>query len=781
MAMDKTPKDEGKTTNVSKRGNLDPVATDRVGGDPGTHEAERVELAIIGMTCANCSRAVERALTRRVPGVLDASVNLAADSATVRFDPAVASVDAMLRAIADAGYRAVPPGDDAEQQARASEAARVRREFAVGAALSLPLLVLAMGRDFGLLGAWAYAAWVGWAMLALATPVQFYTGWGFYTGGIKSLRNGAANMDVLVALGSSVAFGYSLAVLLVPSLGGHVYFETSALIVTLVRLGKLLETGARGRASQAIRRLMDLSPASAHLIGDDGVETDVPTSLLQPGDMVSVLPGERIPADGEVVAGESAVDESMLTGESMPVDKSPSHRVFGATVNHNGLLKVRITGVGARTALAQVVRLVREAQASKAPVQRLADQVAAVFVPAILVIAVGTLAAWWIVGGDFVPAMVRMVAVLVIACPCALGLATPTAILVGSGRGAGMGILFRNAAALERSHKLTTVLLDKTGTITQGRPVLTDIQPADGVSEDELLGWAAAAERGSEHPVARAIVDGARERGVAVREPDKVVASPGAGVRALINGRDVAVGRPDWAIEGFALDPLAQRAAALAAGGRTVMAVAVDGRVQGLLAVQDVEKPGAADAVRALRDMGIDVVMVSGDNEAAARAVASRVGIQRVFAGVLPEHKAAVVAEVRAAGGVVGMVGDGINDAPALAAADVGIAIGTGTDVAIEASDVTLVGGDPAGVARAVALSRATMRTIRRNLFWAFFYNVALIPVAAGALHGVTWLPEAIRNLHPVLAAAAMALSSLTVVGSSLLLARTPLGGGQGT
>lgn len=736
---------------------------------------ERVELSIVGMTCANCSRAVERALTRRVPGVLEATVNLAADSASVRFDPSVATVEAMVQAVADAGYRALPVGDDAEQRERDRESARLRREFAVGVALSLPLMALAMARDFGLLGAWAHAAWADWLMFALAAPVQFYTGRGFYVGGYKSLRNGAANMDVLVALGSSVAFGYSLAVLVVPALGGHVYFETSALIVTLVRFGKWLESGARGRASRAIRRLMDLSPATAQRVGADGVEADVPAASLQPGDVVSVRPGERVPADGEVVAGESAVDESMLTGESMPVDKSPGHRVFGATVNRDGRIKVRVTGVGADTALAQVVRLVREAQAGKAPVQRLADRVSAVFVPAILVIAAGTLAAWWIGTGDFVPAMVRMVAVLVIACPCALGLATPTAILVGSGRGAGMGILFRNAAALERAHALTTVLFDKTGTITQGRPSLTDVVPADGVDADELLAWAAVAEAGSEHPIARAVVEGARQRGLAVREAERVVASPGAGVRARVDGHDVLVGRPEWVAGGDEPGPLARQAASMAATGRTVMQVAVDGRSLGLLAVQDVEKPGAGAAVRVLRDLGIAVAMVSGDHEASARAVASQVGIDRVFAGVLPDRKAAVVAEVRAGGGVVGMVGDGINDAPALAAADVGIAIGTGADVAIEASDVTLVGGDPAGVARAVALSRATMRTIRRNLFWAFFYNVALIPVAAGALHGVAWLPEAVRHLHPALAAAAMALSSLTVVGSSLLLARTPL------
>ena len=745
---------------------------------PGPDAPDQVELSIVGMTCANCSRAVERALTRRVPGVLEATVNLAADSAVVRFDPAVASVEAMLRAVADAGYRAVPAGDDAAQRERDLEAARQRRGFAVGVAFSLPLLVLAMGRDLGLLGAWAHAAWVDWAMLALAAPVQFYTGRDFYVGGYKSLRNGAANMDVLVALGSSVAFAFSVAVLVAPGLGGHVYFETAALIVTLVKLGKLLEAGARGRASRAIRALMDLAPPTAHRVDADGSEHDVPAASLKPGDIVAVRPGERVPADGVVVGGASAVDERLLTGESMPVDKAEGATVFGATVNLDGRLKVRVTGVGAHTALAQVVRLVRQAQASRAPIQRVADRVAAVFVPAILLLAAGTLAWWWIAGGAFVPAMVRMVAVLVIACPCALGLATPTAILVGSGRGACMGILFRNAAALEQVHRMTAVLWDKTGTITAGRPVLTDIEPADGVAPADLLADAASAERGSGHPLGRAVVEGAQARGIAPVEPDRVVAAPGAGVVARVDGREVRVGRPAWVAEVVPLgDGLAARADALAAAGRTVMAVAVDGRIGGLLAVQDVEKPGAAAAVQALRAGGIRVAMVSGDHEAAARAIAARVGIDEVFAGVMPDRKAGIVGDLRASGAVVGMVGDGINDAPALAAADVGIAIGTGADVAMEASDLTLVGGDPAGVARAVALSRATMRTIRQNLFWAFFYNLALIPVAAGVLHGASWAPALLRDLHPALAAGAMAFSSVSVVANSLRLGRTRLDG----
>jgi Cu+-exporting ATPase len=717
----------------------------------------RVELPVIGMTCANCARAVERALEKKLEGVTSASVNLAAESVSVAYDPAVTGPGAMSEVVERAGYRLVLPargadGSDAEQEARSAELGRQRRHLIVGVAFTVPLLVLSMSRDLDLIGAWSHAPWFGWMLLALATPVQLYTGLDYYAGTWRSLRNLSANMDVLVALGSTTAYVYSVAVLLVPDAGAHVYFETSAMIITLIKVGKMLEASARGRASAAIRSLMDLAPDRAHLLDADGREHDVPASGLRPGDRVAVRPGERIPVDGKVVSGRSSVDESMLTGEPIPVDKAEGSAVFGGTVNAQGRLKVEATGVGSETALAQIVRLVRQAQQGKAPIQRLADRVSGVFVPAIVVIALVTLALWWQLGGTFAPAMIRMVAVLVIACPCALGLATPTAIMVGTGRGARSGILFRGAGALENAHRITTVLFDKTGTITLGAPVLTDWTPRDGADHLDLVASAASA---SDHPISRAIVEGARERGVEIVEPSEAREQPGRGIEATVRGHVVRVGRPDW----------------VGAGG-TEVAASVDGVPAGTARVSDEVRQGAADAVRSLARMGIEPVMLTGDSEEAARSVSERVGIERFVAGVLPEHKDEVVREERRRGRTVAMVGDGLNDAPALARADVGIAIGTGTDVAMEASDVTLVGGDLSGVARAIHLSRATMRTIRQNLFWAFFYNVALVPVAAGALHGLAWVPGFLRELHPAAAAAAMALSSVTVVLNSLRLSR---------
>ncbi|MCA1990173.1 MAG: heavy metal translocating P-type ATPase, partial [Desulfarculus sp.] len=485
-----------------------------------TPATRKVDLPVVGMTCTNCSAAVERTLNKKVPGVVAATVNFGTETATVEYDPAVTSLEAMAEAVKKAGYELVLPAggeettgvEDAEAQARAAELRAQQRAFAVGVACTLPLFVLSMGRDFGLWGAWAHAPWVNWLFLILATPVQFYTGWGYYEGGFKSLRNRSANMDVLVALGSSVAYVYSLAVVLSPGLGHHVYFETSAMIITLIKLGKLLEARAKGQASAAIRALMDLAPKIAHL-EEDGQERDVPADQVRPGQVVVVRPGESIPVDGVVVAGRSAVDEAMLTGESVPVDKAEGDSVFGSTVNQQGRLKVRATGVGAETALSQIIRLVRQAQGSKANIQRLADRVSAVFVPTIIAIALVTLAVWWLAGGQFVPALIRMVAVLVIACPCALGLATPTAIMVGTGKGATLGILFKNSEALENAHRLDTVVLDKTGTITQGKPQLTDWLPLDGGDGQQTLALIAAAESASEHPIARAVVEGARQRG----------------------------------------------------------------------------------------------------------------------------------------------------------------------------------------------------------------------------------------------------------------------------
>jgi P-type Cu+ transporter len=756
------------------------AAVDKAGYTLILPEAKKhVELPIVGMTCANCAANVERTLNKKVPGVIKASVNFGTEAASVDYDPALTNPEAMAQAVKEAGYELVLPSEgqesgpgDAEQLARERDLAAQKRYFWVGVAFTLPLFILSMTRDFGLAGAWSHAAWVNWLFLALATPVQFYTGWGFYTGGWKSIRNGSANMDVLVAMGSSAAYFYSLAVLLLPGVGQHVYFETSAVIITLIKLGKLLEAKAKGQASAAIKKLMDLAPKMARVLDAEGREQEVPADSVRPGQVVVVRPGERIPIDGQVVEGDSAVDESMMTGESIPVDKVPGEKVFGATVNQQGLLKIEATGVGSDTALAQIIRLVREAQGSKAPIQRLADRVASVFVPVIIIIAFATLGIWWYLEGSFVPAMIRMVAVLVIACPCALGLATPTAIMVGTGKGAGMGILFKNSEALETAHKLTTVLFDKTGTITKGEPALTDWVPLDG-GNDAALALVASAEAGSEHPLAQAVVDGARARGLELTEPKDFKASSGFGVEAAVNGRRVRVGKPGWFSESAELPQRAvELVDQLSSQGKTVMLAQVDGELAGVLAVADGAKEGAAEAVADLKAMGIVPVMLTGDNQKAAASIAQAVGIERVVAEVLPQDKEEVVHQSQQEGGVVAMVGDGINDSPALARADVGIAIGTGTDVAMEASDVTLVGGELSGVSRAIHLSKATMRTIKQNLFWAFFYNTALVPVAAGALAGVYWVPEFIRDLHPVMAAAAMAFSSVSVVLNSLRLGR---------
>ncbi len=746
-----------------------------VDGRNGGHDVKTVDLPVIGMTCANCAATVERTLKRKVPGVEDAAVNFAAETVQVTFDPMVATPADLAEAVKRAGYRLVLPGPeghtgDAEAEKRAREFADERRRFLAGVAFTIPLLVIGMGRDLMLFGAWAFAPWVNWLLFALATPVQFYTGWGFYTGSVKSLRNGNATMDVLVALGSSTAYFYSVAVLLLPAAGGHVYFETSALIITLIKLGKFLEARAKGHASAAIRSLMKLAPAVAH-VERDGAEADIPADQVRRGDIVVVRPGERIPVDGIVVSGASNVDESLMTGESLPVEKSPDDTVYGATINGQGRIKVRATGVGSDTALAQIIRLVRQAQGSKAPIQRLADAVSGVFVPAIVVIALATFILWWTIGGSFLPAMIRMVAVLVIACPCALGLATPTAVMVGTGKGATMGILFRNSEALETAHRITTVLFDKTGTLTRGEPVMTDWIPLAG-DGDATLALAAGAESGSEHPLSRAITAAARERGLPVREPSAFTGIAGRGIEAVVEGHAIRVGRPDWFGADIAASKAGRNAARLAEEGKTAVFAEIDGVIAGVAGIRDAIKPGAAEAIRRIKALGLETVMLTGDNERTARAVAAEVGIDRVIAGVLPDRKEEVVRELHNRGETVGMVGDGINDSPALARADVGIAIGTGADVAMEAADVTLVGEDLAGVVRALALSRATMRTIKQNLFWAFFYNVALVPVAAGVFHTVEFLPAVIRDLHPMLAAAAMAFSSVTVVMNSLRLSR---------
>jgi Cu+-exporting ATPase len=744
-----------------------------------------VELPVTGMTCANCSRTVERALNK-VEGVVSANVNLATERAFVEYIPGLVNRGDLTSAIEAVGYGVVEAGEeqdieDVERAAREAEVADQTRKFWLGVAFTLPLFVLSMGRDVGILGMWSHEAWMNWLFLVLATPVQFYVAGDYYVGGFKSLRNGSANMDVLVALGSSTAYFYSLAIT-VGLLSGHVYFETAALIITLIKLGKLLEARAKGRTSEAIKKLMGLRAKTAR-VWRNGQEVDIPIQQVVAGEVVIVRPGERIPVDGVVLDGFAAVDESMLTGESLPIDKRPGDRVVGATVNKQGLLKIQATQVGAGTVLAQIIRLVEQAQGSKAPIQRLADQVSGVFVPGVLVIAFATFLVWLLLTDvGFTSAMIRMVAVLVIACPCALGLATPTAIMVGTGKGAEAGVLFKNSEALEQAHKIKAVVLDKTGTITLGQPAVTDVVVAgdrpeptcpEAPDSDTLLRFAASVERGSEHPVGQAIVAAAFDRGLALADPVEFEALPGRGAVARIDGCIVAVGNRRLMEErGIVLNTVQNTIDRLQSEAKTTIITAVNGQVAGVIAVADTVKQGSVEAIQIMRNMGLTVVMITGDNARTAEAIGRQVGVQKVLAEVLPVDKAREIEKLQAEGLQVAMVGDGINDAPALAQADVGIAIGTGTDVAMEAADVTLMSGDLRGVAKAIRLSRSTMRTIKQNLFWAFFYNVILIPIAVGVLYPLAGLPIMLRQLHPILAASAMAFSSVTVVSNSLRLRR---------
>ena len=746
-----------------------------------------VELPLLGMTCANCATTIERNLNK-VDGVVEASVNLANERATVRYAPGALTRADLVAAVRRAGYDVVETGEDedpidVEAAAREAEIAHQEHRLRVGILFTLPLFLLSMGRDVGILGDWASQLWVDWLLFALATPVQFYVGRDYYSGAYKSLRNGSANMDVLVALGSSVAYFYSVAVLLFETagsmvLGHHLYFETSAVSITLIVTGKLLEARAKGRTSEAIKKLIGLQPRTARVVRA-GVESDIHVAEVVLGDLVRVRPGEKIPVDGRIVEGRSSVDESMITGESMPVDKAVGAEIIGATINGNGLLTFEATRVGKDTVLSQIIRLVEQAQGSKAPIQKLVDQVAAWFVPAVIVLALITFAVWLVAGAGFVPALLRLIAVLVIACPCAMGLATPTAIMVGIGKGAEYGILFKNSSALEEVHKLDAIVLDKTGTITRGQPTVTDVLTAAGDREfaaDQALRLAASAERGSEHPLGAAVVRAAEERGLALAAPEAFEAFSGHGIAATIAGQRVLVGnRRLIEREGLSLNGLAARAGELEAAARTTMWLAVDGEVRALIGVADTIKEGSADAVRAMRELGLTVVMMTGDNTATATAIAEEAGIGRVFAEVLPGEKAAYVKKLQDEGLRVGMVGDGINDAPALAQADVGIAIGTGTDVAIEAADVTLMRGDLRSVPQAVHLSQATMTNIRQNLFWAFGYNVVLIPIAAGVLAPFAWAPDFLRQLSPILAAGAMAFSSVSVVANALRLRKLTL------
>ena len=713
--------------------------------DTGVATRTRREFAIGGMTCATCAGRVEKALAQ-VAGVVRAEVNLATERAVVEgvaLHPAE-----LIGAVEDAGYEAaLITGDSAEDRAREAEAARRARRalivLIVSAVLTAPLLLPMAG-----------IALPGWLALLLATPVQFGIGARFYRAGWHALRAGTGNMDLLVALGTSAAYGESL-VVVARGGGGHTYFEAAAVVITLVLLGKWLEARARRAAGAAIRALAALRPEMAR-VERNGAEITLPVAAVAVGDVVVVRPGERLPTDGIVRDGASEVDESLLTGESLPAAKHPGDPVIGGAINGGGLLRIETTAVGGQTTLARIIALVEGAQTRKAPVQRLVDRVAAVFVPVVLGCALLTFLGWWLIGGSAEGGLVAAVAVLVIACPCSLGLATPTALMAGTGAAARAGILIRDAEALEVAHRVDTVVLDKTGTLTEGRPEVTEIVPR-GVGTAELLALAAAAQQGSEHPIARAVL--ARAEGLALPKPEGFHARPGLGLTATVGGRRVVIGnRALLAAEGIA-PALADEAAALEAEGRTVMWVAAP-EVVGLIAVMDQVKPGAAEAVQRLRQTGIATVLLTGDNARSAGAVAQTLGIDAVRAEVLPEGKAAEVARLQQAGHRVAMVGDGVNDAPALAQADLGIAMGTGADVAMAAAGITLMRGDPSLIAEALAVSRATWRKIRQNLFWAFFYNVIGIPLAALGL------------LNPMLAGGAMAFSSVTVVSNALLLRR---------
>ncbi len=728
-------------------------------------------LKIKNLSDAADVKRLEKALNG-LEGVIETNVNLATEKAQVRYVPTIVSQNELRRLIRSAGFDTLDEGlpvEDAEAKARQEEIVQQRRLLIVGLVFTIPLFILSMGRDIGFLPkAITELPWLTYLLWALATPVQFYVGWQYYVNGFKSIRNGSANMDVLVALGSSAAYIYSIPITLgwIP---GHVYFETSAMIITLVKLGKFFEAKAKGGASDAIRKLMDLRPRKAYVVRD-GIEVEVPVDEVEIGDLVLVHPGEKIPVDGVVVDGHSSVDESMLTGESLPVGKAPGADVIGATINKLGLLKFEATKIGKDTALAQIIKLVEEAQASKAPIQNLVDKISAIFVPVVIGIAAVTFIVWYFLVplGEtatvslFTRALINTVAVLVIACPCAMGLATPTAVMVGTGKGAELGILIKKSESLERAGEITMVVLDKTGTITRGQPAVTEIYLKDpNLSEDDLIRIAASAEKGSEHPLGEAITAEAHARQLILSEPLGFSAIAGFGIRAEIDAQKVLVGNRrlmfDQEIETTQLDQVVLE---MELKANTALLIAINGEIAGVIGVADTVKDGSREAIEALHQMGLTVAMVTGDNKRTAEAIAEQVGVDTVLAEVLPGEKAAQVKRLQDEGQVIAMVGDGINDAPALAQADIGIAIGTGTDIAMASAPVVLISGDLRGVPKAIALSRRTLKTIKQNLFWAFIYNIILIPAAALGL------------LNPMLAAGAMSFSSVFVVTNSLRLRR---------
>ncbi|OPY26401.1 MAG: putative copper-exporting P-type ATPase A [Methanocella sp. PtaU1.Bin125] len=752
-------------------------------------EEEAVTLPIRGMTCASCQARIENALKAN-EGVAGAAVNLATERATIRYFPSVVTVNDLKKIIKDTGYE-VPEmpaaGEfvDRERESRRSEMNDLLVKFVIAGAISAVIMALMFFGpyipgisslmmehiDLGITEVMP----IDFIAFILATPVQFWIGWRFYKGAWAALKHGSADMNVLIAVGTSAAYFYSVVATLAPHLvmvGGQMpatYFDTSTMIIALILLGRLLEARAKGQTSEAIRRLRGLKAKMAR-VERDGREADVPVEDVQVGDTVIVRPGEKIPVDGVVVEGYSAVDESMITGESIPAGKKIGDNVIGATINKTGSFRFRATKVGRDTVLFQIIRMVEEAQGSKAPIQRYADRIAAVFVPVVIGIAIVTFLAWFLLGPQpsFLRALLNFISVLIIACPCAMGLATPTAIMVGTGKGAENGILIKGGESLENAYKINAIVLDKTGTITRGEPALVDVAPAQGFAEDEVLHYAASAEKGSEHPLGAAIIHGAESRKVAVTNAAKFDALPGKGIVAEVEGRIVMVGNAKLLEdEDVDLAPMKETFDRLSAGGKTPMYVAIDDRLAGAIAVADTIKDGSVEAIAELRQLGIEPVMITGDNRRTAEAIAKQVGIARVLAEVLPQDKAYEIRNLQTEGKNVAMVGDGINDAPALAQADVGIAIGTGTDVAIEASDITLMSGDLRGVLTAIKLSRATIRTIRMNLFWAFIYNIIGIPIAAGIL-----IPFFGISLNPIIAAAAMAFSSVSVVSNSLLLNR---------
>lgn len=717
-------------------------------------------LLIEGMTCAACSTRVEKVLNR-LDGVSKASVNLSTNKALVEFPSGAVDVETLIRAVEKAGYKAeleVERDVDREKELREKEIKSLKTSFIVSAILSIPLFSAMFFHMAGTDNTLSSILNNGWFQLVLATPVQFIIGYRFYRGAYNSLRGGGANMDVLIAMGTSAAYFYSLYNLLN---GIHeYYFESSAVIITLILLGKTFEAVAKGKTSEAIKKLMGLQPKTARVVRD-GQEMDIAIEKLEIGDIIVVRPGERVPVDGVIVEGHSSIDESMLTGESIPVDKTVGDQVVGATINKFGSFKFEAKKIGKDTVLAQIIKLVEEAQGSKAPVQRLADKISGIFVPVVVGIALVTVLGFSLIGNNFNTGLINAVAVLVIACPCALGLATPTAIMVGTGKAAENGILIKSGEHLERAHQMDTIIFDKTGTITKGEPEVTDILAFNGIDEDEILRIAASVEKVSEHPLGQAIVKYAEDKDITLVDTDSFMSLSGKGLRAGFEGKDIYIGNRRLMKENnIDLTGFENEMLRLEEEGKTAMLLSIDGVISGIIAVADKIKETSLEAIKELKAMDLDVYMITGDNERTAKAIAREVGIDNILADVLPENKAEVVEDLKSQGRHVGMVGDGINDAPALAAADVGFAIGTGTDVAMEAADITLMRGDLNGVVTAIRLSHRTMKTIKQNLFWAFFYNSVGIPFSA------------LGFLNPMVAGAAMAFSSVSVVTNSLRLRR---------